>query len=59
MDTKTYINDGIVKVANGSPSGGVSDYGEKGIGQGDDYNAPSHPTPSIDGSINAWNPEVK
>ena len=39
----TTANDGVVKPTT-TPSGDA--YGEKGIEQGDDAGAPSHPTPS-------------
>jgi hypothetical protein len=45
----------VVPTSGGEPTGGVAtDYGEKGIGQGDDFNTPSHPTPSVTASIDSW-----
>lgn len=59
MKDNIKVNDGIVPVSSGTPSGGVSDYGEKGIGQGDDHGTPSHPTPPVESSIDSWTPRVK
>jgi hypothetical protein len=48
----------VVPKPSEAPTGGVAtDYGEKGIAQGDDYNTLSHPTPSVTASIDSWSPK--
>ena len=62
MNNDFYVkpSNGVMPVSSGAPTGGVkTDYGEKGIGQGDDFNTLSHPTPSVDSSISSWSPKTK
>lgn len=51
----SFINNGLINVTT-SPSG--SDYGEKGIEQGDDFGVPGHSTPSPTASMDSFNPMV-
>lgn len=51
----SFINEGIINVTT-SPTG--SDYGEKGMEQGDDYGVPGHSVPSPTKSMDAYIAQV-